>query len=89
MHAMKVSVYLFPLNSRENPRLLWLLTAASSSDVMGGVICIVVGGEGVVMHGRVVKPVYSCPPPPPLGHGKRWPATSTQVQTHARDFGAC
>ncbi len=65
MHAMKVSVYLFPLNSRENPRLLWLLTAASSSDVMGGVICIVVGGEGVVMHGRVVKPVYSCPPPPP------------------------
>ena len=60
VHAMKVSVYLFPLNSRESPRLLWLLTAASSSDVLGGSFLWlltaasssdVLGGSSVVVVG--------------------------------------
>ncbi len=45
-----VSVYLIHLNIRESPRLLWLLTAAPSSDVLGGSS---VAAEGIVtvMHG--------------------------------------
>ncbi len=88
MQIETVSVYLIHLNSRESPRLSWLLTAASSS---GGSS---VAEEGIVtvMHGGRLN--CTVKPSTPWADYKQRGCNIvgdqlTQVQTHAwyRNFG--
>ncbi len=83
-NRVTVSVYLIHLNSRESPRLLWLSTAAPSSDVLGG--SPVMHSGNIIMVHSTVKPVYSLGRPT-VAVIKRWSA-NTGPNTCYGDYGA-